>query len=233
MVEAEILKILPYSLKNTLELQEPYWLNITVQNKEKEPVYLKGIFRVQGSGSIKEGGGQKDIGRVFPGKKETFKINLPVEFLINDDFEEPKNLDIEWVIEDEKACKVKSGSGKVIVLPKNMFAWDFAPPGGAFSEEFLLASLTAWTQKPAKSVKDRAKTLLNTIEGADFENQMWFKGCYALLQELMQKRQLIRFKDTFPPQKEKQHVIYTSSQILEGSRPNPLEAALFMKALSN
>lgn len=230
MVEAEIIKVLPYSLKNTLDLQDPYWFRITVDNKKKEPVYLKGIFRVfKGPASIAMEQEQQEIGRFSPGKKGSVKLDLPLEFLINDDFEEPVALDIGWRIEDDKACQIDSGRGKVIVLPKNMFAWDFMTPGEGetVSEEFLLASLTAWIQKPAPIVKEQALDLIKDIEGNDLERQ-WLKQCY----DLLGTKQFISTMESFPPAKGKRQAILTPSQILEGARPYPLEAALLIGALT-
>jgi hypothetical protein len=111
-----------------------------------------------------------------------------------------------------------------------MFAWDFARPGDTVSEEFLLSSLTAWTQWPADSVKRKANELYQMIKGKDHERQ-WFRQCYNLLRE-KQHVSVSEPSEPFPPQQKKEQKIYTPSQILNNALPTPLEAVLFMGALS-
>lgn len=229
LVETKLIKILPYNLKNILDLRHgDYWFHFTVQNKRKEPVTLNGIFHAYGALIPKEDEVQ-ELGLFMPDQTVSFYFNLPpsIQFLTNNEFQDPQRLDIRWTIQDEKGCKISSGKGEVQVLPKHMFAWDFARPGDTVSDEFLLASLTAWTQWPADSVKKKANELYKMIKGKDRERQ-WFKQCYNLLRE----KQPVLFSEPFPPQQKKEQEIYTPSQILNNAQPTPLEAVLFIGALS-
>ena len=110
-------------------------------------------------------------------------------------------------------------------------------PDGHVSDEFIFASLSAWIVKPhQKSLKDTAQEITQSLNmSASFSDltQEWFANCYSDLfdnNKIQPDISLDSWNKTFPPQGRQD--IALPIQILEKIHVNPLEATLFLAALT-
>ncbi len=222
-VDAKAFEVLPYYLNYTMRVENRdylYWFRFHVNNPRQTPLYLYVSF-VVGCGKATVGS-QPIPYTINPKSSDTIYPEPNFDFLVSnvDDV-----LCVNWFMRDEKDNIVKQGNQRIKVLSKYKFIWDLkTPDGDQVSQDFLIASLTAWTVNSDAAIKKLSKGL----DGGSSSVDRWFENCYNYVSS---KIEVSSDLDPFPMKGEQ--FIRTPRRVLEKkSANNALEAALFLGALS-
>lgn len=155
-------------------------------------------------------------------------------------------IDIKWDITNSLTKKIIDQNLfdkplSITVVSRNVFCWDLRKGDNQrFPLEFLLASLTAWTEDPGIKDIESISSLLQRLEPAsglaevDLYHQ-WFSRCYSVLFESSPSPLIVRpYNRSWPPSgqdQEADQTIRSPKEILELGQPDSIEAALLIAAI--
>ena len=209
-----------------------YWFRVDATNRTKNPFTIKVNFKV-------------NAGPVMPREGMPFKqtiqprqhISLPFDpnFRMTD-YKDAADLEVECsAVDDATNRPIGTGTDRKIIhtLPRNVVAWDLTTPDNEpVPQDLLLASLSAWTQHRSPELRDQARQLFNrlprSLDDEAFALQ-WFSISYRKFFRDPDGFGVIHLQEVFAGEQE----IRVPEDLLRAKRVDPLEAALFLVALSN
>lgn len=237
--KAANLNVLPYQLRNLVgrpDLPYLYWYDIEVENDSKVSVHLKVNYDV----TTKYGDViQCNSPESMVGPKKSIPWHPPTFPRFGQRHVKPGDtLLITWHLIDNIDNTFNPGrTDTTLLLPDNTVDWDLKGPNGeAVPVDFVLASLTAWTVPPIESLAKIVEQLQNGIGRAAVRSSVdrWFASCYRRFFQNPSRNpdfvQVSSAKVTFPGTG--RQTIRSFSDILDEHTADPLEAALFLGALS-
>jgi len=167
---------------------------------------------------------------VRSGNKFSQNVPLPISFS-KPDIDDM--LTVTWSIhKSTDKTLIRQGTANIQIIPKFQYCWNLMRyDEQPVSKNFLLACLTAWSQYGDTNLKEFAQKMIKGIQRRDTPDKStyeWFKTCYSLFQ--CTDGIEITPIAAFPPTDCQK--ISPSVNVWEEKLSNPLEAALFIGALT-
>jgi hypothetical protein len=238
--KAEIPEILPLSLKNSIEsVDDLYWFRLEAANNCNRTLHLNVTFETELY--LHKGKAGTSEFSLRPGESVKKKVS-PKQFkVLQSDVKWPVPINVKWKVFDDTKKKLGSDTEKITVLDKNIIKWDLNMPHKPVSKKYLLASLAAWTMNPHPNLKEMSKEIKKGVSKRTGFAKNWFAHCYLkFFQASTSHNPLVNIISisAFPLVGEQQVRLPLDilSDIQEegggGSYVNPLEACLFLAALT-
>ena len=226
--------VIPHYLLNSIgSANFPYWLKIVGENTCAENHIMTVRF---------EAGKNIDLKR--QSWDFTIKANsaVPTEKLFSPGFDlasrEVDRVIIDWSIEDSIGRKLGADTIQARIVEPFTIAWDLEKPGPRgqhvpVEEEFLLASLAAWTKRPPRVVVERGQSCRRTTDGSPtLDKEDAIRACYrAIFQSASLPIKVRNSPIKFPAGSRQK--ITPHFRVLERGSATSLEAALLFVSVYN
>lgn len=221
----------PHALKNTIPTEDyPYWLFVKVNNQCPQDILFDLSFDLVDGPAVINNPDKRLPYTVKQGATLADTVPLPISF--------PKPdiddiLIITWTIQrsDDKT-RMKQGISRIQILPKQKYCWNLLRHDNQpVSRDFLLASLTAWSQAADGELKKIALDIIGKTRGAKHGAGAWMDHCYHLFQGAGPiEVPPFSTQKPFPPRE--CWDIYTPMEVMRAKLGDPLEASLLIGALA-
>jgi len=238
--DPEFPQVVPMSLKSSMPYKDYlYWFKGNIDNGCSYPLHLEVSFAFKHKPDEHVIDFNPDLNTLdfdVPPHRQFVREMDPVFTFLKKDME--ADLPVNWKLEDDKNNLLAKGSDTIHILPKDRIKWDLAMPDRKVPQNFLLASLAAWTLQPAPEVKDIARKMFQSIDEKVRNGELsafastWMDQCY--LRMFKDVRQVIPDVDvwsSFPPNTEE--VVRMPSEVISGGHFDPVETAILWSALTN
>jgi len=232
----------PFYLINTFKNNQRnpyiYWTVLAGENDCQEPKPVEVRFAVR----------NKTVAQAtdIPWTR-TFKVGEKVTRLpIDPQFEflrraENTTLEVTWEIKDKNTnMTIASDTVPIKVISPDYIDWNFRDHEGKnVPEDFLMASLTAWSLTPGEVIRRRAEKYSSApIDQASPGESLrhWFSSCYEDLFRGPEEVKVSPYSEPWPPfglGGTGLERIRNPREILQAKEANSLEAALLVAALRN
>ena len=225
-------KLIPYYLLNSVgNVNFPYWLKLTARNTCDEVKVLKVRFDT-GENVVLEG-----TERSFSLRPdgETHELILHPKFRLASP--ETRRVSIDWSVETEDGRKLVVRSIDTEIVPPYKLAWDLTKPSGQgengepVDDAYLLASLSAWTLKPPKMIREHGERCRKPDgRPTKLRKRAALEACYEYLfadgGKVRVYDDLVRF-----PEPNRRQDITPHVRVIENGEATSLEAALLYVAV--
>lgn len=203
----------------------PYWFKVEAENRCAQALTIeiefgryRGPFEIEADSTI--------FSDTLPRGSYSRRID-PEVTISNYHAEEP--MSIKWSVRDDRGTLLKKGTTHIDLLPRSTIAWDLKNADQKpVSQEYLLASLAAWTETPFPSVDELAESCGGNGAGDGLEPS-WLRGCY---QRLFASPSPVFFSQRPMRFPESGHqTVLSPPVVLEKRQANQLEAALLLASV--
>lgn len=225
-IDVQAAKKLPYYLINSIGSEDfPYWFRLEATNNCESDVHLVATFTRQ-KGPIMIGSTPPWEHTVKAGSK--YAANLEPDFELTDPrtlLDDDVKLGVKVVISDRDERRLGSVTKDISMLQANKLVWELeGHDGGRVSEDYLAASLSAWSKVRKKPVEQWAKDCRGA--GLERDPDRWLPQCYEAAASLANDRAI-------PPlwERKDEHSIRSADQVFNRGGGNSLEVALAVAAL--